>query len=60
MTPRKPAEKPRTIAVSVKQGGPWVPFSEYQASAQTVGFSRVYAVLFDDGSIWNCSVGWTK
>ena len=51
------------IAVTAEEGGNWIPFLPRGAHGR---FDHpclpktVHAILFEDGSIWDATVGWRK
>lgn len=46
---------PRTMYVTISEGGEWIPFSRFR----TMDYGQtVHAIKFKNGSIWDAYNGW--
>ena len=49
----------KTVAVTEREGGDWVPFVPRQMPKDDRG-RLVHSIQFDDGSVWDAHNGWRK
>lgn len=42
---------PKTVAVTAREGGEWIPFGDYHGNS-------VHAIMFADNAVWDVKNGW--
>lgn len=45
---------PKTIAVTISEGGEWILFSKFR----TLKYGQVHSIKFSNGSVWDAVNGW--
>jgi hypothetical protein len=53
-------EKPKVIAVIPEEGGPYLPWPLWQKRFRGAYKNLFHALVYEDGSIWDCVNGWRK
>lgn len=50
----------KTVAVTIKEGGDWIPWVEWLEAEQYYRIRTVHAIKFDNGMVWDCINGFRK
>jgi hypothetical protein len=51
-------EMPKTFAITRIEGGHWEPFVKHASPSPDREGSKVHAIMFEDGSVWDAFNGW--